>query len=100
MPESLYTVVQSSYYQARDLPKDLAEFHTRWPTETPQIFEVHGPVTHYLRRIIIEESTLHRTILEYYQNGEELIYDIGTVIRAEHISGGSGCGDDRDDQEV
>ena len=87
-PESLQTFIQATYYQARNLPYTLSEFHDQWPVESPKIFEVHGPMTRYLRRISIAEDALQHTIGKFYASGEKLTYATGTAIRAEHISEG------------
>ena len=87
-PESLQTVIQATYYHARNLPRTLSEFHDQWPIESPQTFEVHGPVTQYLRRISMEKNALHHAVTRFSTHGEKIIYDAGTSIRAEHISEG------------
>ncbi len=85
-PDSLQTVIESSYYEARNLSKNLADFESKWPISSPKSFEVHGPVTHYLRRITVSEKALQDAILNYHQNDSRLYYETGTVIKAEHIS--------------
>ena len=84
--EALQTVIQSTYYGARNMPKTLSELNTLWPAVSPKTFEVHGPVTRYLRRITIEEKAIQDAILNYYANGERLYYETGTAIKAEHVS--------------
>ncbi|MCY4205953.1 MAG: hypothetical protein OXE92_09550 [Bacteroidetes bacterium] len=84
--ESLKTVVQATYFDARNLPQTLTEFNARWAIDNPKIFEVHGPVTRYLRQITMSEKALQYAILNYFANGEKLYYPTGTVIKAEHIS--------------
>ena len=86
-PESLRAAVQITYYSARNLPEKLSEFNDRWVTDNVIAFEVHGPVTNYLRRITLAESALQSAIWDYYENGEKIRYAIGTVIKAEHLRG-------------
>jgi len=85
--EDLQEIVQSTYYDARNLPSTLIEFRAQSTAEIFQSFEVHGPVTRYLRRITISEHALQDAILNYYKNDRKLKYATGTVIQAEHISG-------------
>ena len=85
--EHLQAAVQSTYYDARKFPKTLPEFNNGWSADTSRTFEVHGPVTRYLRRITIMEGALQDAIMSYYANGERLYYRTGTVIRAEHVLG-------------
>ena len=86
-PDSLRTAVQMTYYHARNLPETLSEFNDRWVIDSAITFEVHGPVTNYLRRITLSESALQSAIQNYYENGEKIRYAIGTAIRAEHLRG-------------
>lgn len=86
-PDSLRTAVQMTYYHARNLPEKLSEFNERWVTDNAITFEVHGPVTNYLRRITLSESALQSAIWNYYQNGEKIRYAVGTAVKAEHLRG-------------
>lgn len=86
-PDSLRTAVQMTYYHARNLPEKLSEFNDQWVTDNVVTFEVHGPVTNYLRRITLSESALQSAIWNYYENGEKIRYAVGTAIKAEHLRG-------------
>ncbi|MXY08062.1 MAG: hypothetical protein F4058_03755 [Rhodothermaceae bacterium] len=86
-PDSLRTAVQMTYYLARDLPERLSEFNDQWVIDNATTFEVHGPVTNYLRRITLSESALQGAIWNYYENGEKIRYAVGTAIKAEHLRG-------------
>ncbi len=88
-PDSLQTVIEATYYEARNLPGNLTEFESRWPIHAPKTFEVHGAVTHYLRRIALSEKALQDAIFNYDQNNSKLYYEVGTVLKAEHISNDS-----------
>lgn len=88
-PDSLRTAVQMTYYHARNLPEKLSEFNDRWVTDNAITFEVHGPVTNYLRRITLSESALRSAIWNYYENGEKIRYTVDTAIKAEHLRGTS-----------
>ncbi len=88
-PDSLRTAVQMTYYHARNLPEKLSEFSDRWVIDNAITFEVHGPVTNYLRRITLSESALQSAIWNYYENGEKIRYAVGTAIKAEHLRGAS-----------
>ena len=76
-----------TYYHARNLPVNLSEFSDRWVIDNAITFEVHGPVTNYLRRITLSESALQSAIWNFYENGEKIRYAVGTAIRAEHLRG-------------
>ncbi len=86
-PDSLRTAVQVTYYHARNLPRKLSDFNDRWVTDNAITFEVHGPVTNYLRRITLSESALQNAIQNYYENGEKILYAVGTAVKAEHLRG-------------
>ena len=86
-PDSLRAAVQMTYYHARNLPEKLSEFNDQWVIDNAITFEVHGPVTNYLRRITLSESALQSAIRNYYENGEKIRYAVGTVIKAEHLRG-------------
>ena len=86
-PDSLRTAVQMTYYHARNLPEKISEFNDRWVINNAITFNVHGPVTDYLRRITLSESALQSAIWDYYENGERIRYAVGTAIKAEHLRG-------------
>ncbi len=83
--DSLAAFVQATYYESRKLPVTLNALKASWPRESAEHFEVHGPMTRYLRRIHVPNTALREALERYSANGGRLIYPPGTAIWAEHV---------------
>lgn len=83
--DGLADFLQATYYDARALPRTLAEFsaYQSWFRH-----DVHGPVTSARRHIYIAEDAVREALSGYADNGNRLIYSAGTAIVAEHHIGG------------
>jgi hypothetical protein len=85
--------VQSHYYSFRKLPgtvDQLASEVGNWSnTETWMKVPVKGVMSPYHRDVHVQYSTVLSALSRYPENGNTLIYPIGTTFISEHIDNGS-----------
>ena len=86
--DSLLVFVESVYDEIRLLPDQLTELRDSTLSNEMLTHDVHGPMTRYLRRIMVPRSALIAAISQYNANGQRLIYPTGTVIAARHVDNG------------
>ena len=85
--DSLLAFVQLTYDSVRMMPAELPLSVDRWSSEESVVFEVHGPVTRYLRRIHVHSRALEEALLNYQSNRQKIIYPADTWFIAEHLDG-------------
>jgi len=83
--DSLLTFAAAAYDRIRQMPDHVDQLHKDLPADEVLIFEVHGPMTRYLRRITIPKSALHQALNAFSLNRRQLVYPIGTTIVARHL---------------
>ena len=90
--EEFERFIDATYYQARSAPRTIDSLRqalgfavgdTSWMT-----LEVDGVMTIARRRILIRESAIFDALRNYKQNGEAIIYPVGTTIMGEHYLDG------------
>ena len=86
--KELEAFLQATYYDVRDLPPTLAALQTEAPyrSDTPPWFhvELNGVMTTARRHIYVPEAALQSALAHYHENGERLIYPVGTTMVGEH----------------
>ena len=83
--DSLLSMAESTYDQIRQMPAKLAELSARTRSDSMLIFDVHGPMTRYKRRISVPKPALSAALKQFTDNGRQLVYPSGTVIIADHL---------------
>lgn len=83
--DSLLAFAELVYDQIRLMPENVAELHDGLPSDRILEFEVHGPMTRYLRRIAVPKVALHTALNQFNGNQLRLVYPAGTSIIARHL---------------
>ena len=87
--DSLLVFAASVYDQIQRLPDQLAELRDSALSNEVLTYDVHGPMTRYLRRIWVPRSALIAAVSQYNANGQRLVYPTGTAIMAHHFDDGA-----------
>lgn len=81
--------VEETYYRARSLPQTLAELREAIDFDSTSTdwmnVEIDGVMTTARRSIFIRESAVVEALQNYWNNGEQIIYPIGTTILGFHV---------------
>lgn len=83
--DSLLSFAESTYDRIRQMPASLVELNASHQSDSLLIFDVHGPMTRYMRRISMPQPALLAALKRFNDNGQRLVYPSGTAIVADHF---------------
>ena len=83
--DSLLAFAASAYDRIRQMPDHAGELNADLPAGELLTFEVHGPMTRYLRRITVPKNALFQALNAFSPNGRQVVYPAGTTIVARHL---------------
>lgn len=84
--DALAEFLNATYYDARALPPTLAALREETPYDGDGWLkvEIDGVMTTARRRVFVAEDALRQALRHYHENGEQVIYPVGTTIVGEH----------------
>lgn len=80
--------IQQTYRQARNVPAslDILKSELNYGQDSPDWFavEVNGVMSTARRHLFVPSESIRRALQDYADNGDQVIYPVGTVIIGEH----------------
>lgn len=87
--EEFESFIDATYYDARGLPRTIDSLLNRaaYTENDPNWMhvELNGVMTTARRRLAIDKASIRHALATYWENGERLIYPVGTTIIGTHL---------------